>query len=264
MSLHPQLPDQIRELVAASKVPLDAGAIRRQLKGEFAVKAKQLPEFVAMLPSIEGLVSWPAANEKAGPRYWTRTPEQAAEPLAIETAAAAPVPAKKLITAITKGKAGYPKSSAEAFIARLEEEGKLHRQPLLAEAKYKLTSRLTDADRDYLRRALRVILRSLGSEVADIPQPVAAPPPADEKILDTLAALEPQKGLLVTASRLRRANEGIPKKDFDEAVMRLYRNERVLLHRHSGPHLLPEAERDELIRSGDTYYVGVCWNTGEN
>jgi hypothetical protein len=261
MSLHPQLADQIREIISTSKIPLDAAAIRRQLKGEFAVKTKQQAELIALLPSIEGLVNWPPANDKAGPRYWIHTPEQAAEPIVLQAAAAAPVPPKKLITAITKGKAGYPKSAADSFITRLEEEGKLHRKPLLAESKYKLTSQLTEADREYLRRALKVILRSLGS---DTPQEHTPPPLPDQRILDTLAEIEPQKGLLVTAPRLRQAISDVPKKDFDEAVMRLYRAEKILLHRHSGPHLLPESERSELIQSNDTYYVGVCWNTGEN
>jgi hypothetical protein len=93
----------------------------------------------------------------------------------------------------------------------------------------------------------------------------AAPPLVneDERILAALAEIEPQKGLLVTAQRLRRAVPGLSKQGFDEAVLRLYRSEKLLLHRHSGPFLLPAEERSELIQSGESFYVGVCWNTGE-
>ncbi len=255
----PQIEAKVREIVAASKVPLDGAAIRRQLKGDFAVKAKQKDAFEQWLPSL-GLVEWPAA--KYGPRYWNRTAEDVAEDAAMTATAVAILP-KKLIATITKGKSGYPKDRIEGLIARLEDDGKLHRQPLLAETKYKLTSRLSEDSREFLQKALRVILRSLKALGDDVAPPTASPSPADDRILATLAELEPQKGLLVTSQRLRRAVPDIAKKDFDDAVLRLYRSEKVLLHRHSGPFLLPAEERNELIQSAESFYVGVCWNTGE-
>jgi hypothetical protein len=256
----PQFEAKVREIVAAAATPLDAAAIRRQLKGEFAVKPKEKAAFEQWLPSL-GLVEWPAA--KAGPRYWTRTAEDVAEEAAVRAAATA-IPPKKLVATITKGKSGYPKERADALIARLEAEGKLHRQPLLAETKYKLTSKLGEADRAFLHQALQVVLRSLKALGEEIPT-LASPDVrhSDIRILDALAQLEPRKGLLVTAQRLRRAVPDLAKQDFDNAVLRLYRSEKVLLHRHSGPFLLPAEERNELIQSGDTFYVGVCWNTGE-
>lgn len=254
----PPIEAKVREIVGSSPTPLDGAAIRRQLKGEFAVKTKQKDAFEQWLPSL-GLVEWPAA--KAGPRYWTRTAEDIAEGVALAATAVAVLP-KKLIATITKGKSGYPKDRAEALIAKLEDEGKLHRQPLLAETKYKLTSKLSEDSREFLHKALRVVLRSLKALGDEVAQP-AASAPADDRILATLAELEPQKGLLVTAQRLRRAVPGIAKQDFDDAVLRLYRSEKVLLHRHSGPFLLPAEERNELIQSGESFYVGVCWNTGE-
>jgi hypothetical protein len=249
----PQIEAKVREIVAGSKTPLDAAAIRRQLKGDFAVKAKQKDAFEQWLPSL-GFIEWPGAKAK---RYWTRTAEDVAEDAALAAATVAILP-KKLITTITKGKSGYPKDRAEALIAKLEDEGKLHRQPLLAETKYKLTSKLGEDQREFLHKALRIIeraLRALGESVQ-----TARP---DDLILHTLSELEPHKGLLVTAQRLRRAVPGISKQAFDEAVMRLYRSEKVLLHRHSGPFLLPAEERNELVQSGESFYVGICWNTGE-
>jgi hypothetical protein len=240
----PEIEAKVREIVAASKAPVDAAALRRQLK----VKAKQKDEFASWLAGL-GFVEWP------GRKYWTRTAEDVAEQAALAAAVAAVLP-KKLIATVTKGKTGYPKDRAEALLARLEDEGKLHRQPLLSLTKYKLTSRLTEDSREFLHWALRVVQRSLKA----LGDPVE---PADDRILAALAELEPQKGLLVTAQRLRRAVAGISKKDFDDAVLRLYRGEKVLLHRHSGPFLLPAEERNELIQSGDAFYVGVCWNTGE-
>lgn len=264
LSFHPELAVKVREIVAGAKNPLDAGAIRRQLKGEHAVKAKFQDAFVQWLPSVEGLVVWPAAAAKpaSGPRYWTRTAEDVAMEMAVKAAAGAPVLPKKVIAAMTRGKAGYPKDQAEALLARLEDDGRLHRQPLLAETKYKLTSHLTEESREFLHRALRVVLRSLKALGEEVPVPVLAENPED-RILAELLALEPHKGLLVTAPRLRHAVPGLSKQDFDEAVLRLYRSEKVLLHRHSGPFLLGAEERGELIQSGDSFYVGICWNTGE-
>lgn len=258
---NPELAAKIREIVAAATAPVDVAGIRRKLTGPFAVKPKEQPQLAEFVSRLEGLIVWPALNAKSGPRYWTSTPEQVAEAKAIEAASAGPLAPAKLITAIAKGKAGYPKAQAAALLERLEEEGKLHRQPLLEEKKYKLTAKLTEADLAYLRRALQKILRALGEQPS---APVAATS-IDEQILDVLERIEPRKGLVVSAPRLRHAVPGVSKADFDAAVMRLYRAEKVLLHRHSGPHLLPEAEREELVRSqsGGDFYVGVCWNTGE-
>lgn len=251
----PQFEARVREIVGASQTPLDAAAIRRQLKGEFAVKAKEKAAFEQWLPSL-GFIEWPAA--KAGPRYWTRSVEDVAEAAAL-AATVTPVLPKKLITTITRGKSGYPKDRVDALIARLEEEGKLHRQPLLAETRYKLTSKLGEESREFLHKALRAVTRALKALGEEPPQPELP----DNRILNALAQLEPKKGLLVTAQRLRGAVPGLSKLDFDNAVLRLYRSEKVLLHRHSGPFLLPAEERNELVQSGDTFYVGVCWNTGE-
>lgn len=261
----PQMDAKVREIVAASSVPLDSAAIRRQLKGEFAVKARLKDAFEQWLVGL-GLIVWPAANAKSGPRYWTLSAEDVAETVALAVASATPVLPKKLIATIAKGKSGYPRDRAEGLIAKLEEEGKLHRQPLLAETKYKLTSRLPEDSREFLHRALHIIQRSLRALGEDFSLPTKVVETAsnpDERILATLAQLEPHKGLLVTAQRLRRAMPGLSKQDFDDAVMRLYRNEKILLHRHSGPFLLPAEERNDLIQSGDSFYVGVCWNTGE-
>ena len=240
----PEIEAQVRELVAASMSPLDAGALRRALK----LKAKLKDAFAHWLAG-RGFVEWPPATAKGGPRYWTRSDEDVAEEIAL-AAAVTPLDPKKLLTAISKGKSGYPKDRGSALLAKLEDEGKLHRQPLLAETKYKLTSRLTEESREFLHRALRVVLRSLKA-LGESPVTVAEEKPEagpDARILELLAQLEPQKGLLVTASRLRRAAIGISKEQFDDAVMRLYRSEQVLLHRHSGPFLLPADERNELIQ----------------
>jgi hypothetical protein len=257
---NPEFAAKVREIVASAPAPVDAAAIRRKLTGPFAVKPKEQAQFADFVSRIEGLIAWPAANAKSGPRYWISTPEQIAEAKALEAASAGPLAPAKLIAAIAKGKAGYPKAHASALLERLEEEGKLHRQPLLEEKKYKLTAKLTEADITYLRRALQKILRALGETAP----PVAATS-IDERILDALERIEARKGLVVSAPRLRQAVPGVSKADFDAAVMRLYRAEKVLLHRHSGPHLLSEAEREELVRSqsGGDFYVGVCWNTGE-
>ena len=137
---NPELAAKIREIVAAAPSPVDVAGIRRKLTSPFAVKPKEQPQLADFVSRLEGLIVWPALNAKSGPRYWTSSPEQVAEAKTIEAASAAPLPPAKLIAAIAKGKTGYPKAQAPALLERLEEEGKLHRQPLLEEKKYKLTA----------------------------------------------------------------------------------------------------------------------------
>lgn len=243
--------ERIKELIAASAAPMDAAAVRRALK----LKPRQLAEVEASL-RLADLVEWPAATAKGGPRYWDRGPEALAEKAAIAAAGNGPVTVSKVVTAVCKGKAGLAKAAAPAFLAKLEEEGKLFRQPLLADAKYKLTSRLTDADREWLLRAQKIVERALKALTT-----LEAQKPS---LLEILERVEPNKGLLVSAARLRAAAAGLSKAGFDEAVMRLYREGKVILHRHSGPYLLPADEREQLIESNGNFYAGVCWNTGEN
>ena len=87
--------------------------------------------------------------------------------------------------------------------------------------------------------------------------PAAAAAHADlaTQVLDTLASLEPRKGLLVTAPRIYRALPGIPKSAIDEELLKLQDAHRVILHRHSNPQ-----SSDELIGN---LYVGACWRTQE-
>ena len=84
--------------------------------------------------------------------------------------------------------------------------------------------------------------------------------------MKALAELEPMKGLLVTAPRLRRALPEFSKDEFDTALVHLQDQKRVILHRHSSPHSAPESERETLIRdAAGNYYVGACWRvTPEN
>jgi hypothetical protein len=88
----------------------------------------------------------------------------------------------------------------------------------------------------------------------------------DAQILNTLASLEPRKGLLVTAPRLYRAlTPQVAKSEIDAALLRLQQQRRVILHRHSSPQSLTEDERQSLIADGaGDYYVGACWRVQED
>jgi hypothetical protein len=68
----------------------------------------------------------------------------------------------------------------------------------------------------------------------------------DGWVLDAIRAAEPQGGNLITR-KLREALPGVSKEALDQSVGRLYRAEKILVDRHSGPMMLSEKERDELV-----------------
>jgi hypothetical protein len=68
----------------------------------------------------------------------------------------------------------------------------------------------------------------------------------DAWVLDAIRTAEPQGGNLITR-KLREALPGVSKEALDHSVGRLYRAEKILVDRHSGPMMLSEKERDELV-----------------
>ena len=86
---------------------------------------------------------------------------------------------------------------------------------------------------------------------------VAAVETLEHQILDTIAELEPRKGLLVTAPRIYRALPDTAKSDIDGALIRLQDTRRLILHRHSNPQ---SQSGDQLIAQ---LYVGACWRVDQ-
>jgi len=83
---------------------------------------------------------------------------------------------------------------------------------------------------------------------------------ADLELLMLMRQIEPgaERGALVTARELRRAANS-DKLHFDQTVLSLARQGRLMLHRHDHASGLSSSERDELVTDGaGTYYVGMA------
>ncbi len=247
--LHDDLAGAVREVLDRSPVPMNVAKLRSQLTGPFKVPAKLKDAFIALLAAearADRIYEWPAA------KYWIRNSRAWAEPL-ILAAADVPVASSKVIGAISKQ---FGKPAAQGMVGELIECGMLIRVPMFGGAKAKLCARIADevafrAELDAARLVIEAGYRRLGQK----PASAETHENLATQVLDTLASLEPRKGLLVTAPRIYRALPGIPKSAIDEELLKLQDAHRVILHRHSNPQ-----SSDELI--GDLY-VGACWRTQE-
>jgi hypothetical protein len=112
--------------------------------------------------------------------------------------------------------------------------------------------------------AFRERLEKLGFSRPHIDEalgPVAKKPDAGDlpgRLLERIRALEEAPGVPVTVHSLRAAFPGIPKFDFDRAVLALADQGQVFLIQHDHGWALPEAEREALVHDGGTkLYVGV-------
>ena len=271
--LHPDLAAVIREVLERSPVPLNVAKLRALLPGPYKVPAKLKNDLVALLQAFH---QWP------GDRYWVRDGRAWAEPVML-AAAEMPVPASKAVSAVSKV---YGKPAAEVLLTELLAKGLLMRVPLFGGVKAKVCSKIADegafrAELDAARAVIEAGYRRLDGGFIPLPDgrgsddagtgagekagagaeksvgaETAAAEAADDQILETIATLEPQKGLLVTAARLYRALPGIPKEEIDAALIRLQDARRVILQRHSNP----QQTATDLIAG---LYAGACWRNQE-
>ena len=94
------------------------------------------------------------------------------------------------------------------------------------------------------------------------PSQPTSPGIGDLDLLMLMRQIEPgaERGALVTAKKelLRRA-ANFDKLQFDQTVLGLARQGRLMLHRHDHASGLSPSERDELVTDGaGTYYVGMA------
>jgi hypothetical protein len=117
-------------------------------------------------------------------------------------------------------------------------------------------------DRDSLLKTIWVRLDEMGLQLPSNASAPAAAAKLTETAIDLprlMRQIEPgaDRGALVTSRELRRA-AGIDKLPFDQLVLELARQGRLMLHRHDFASGLSPAERDELVTDGaGAYYVGM-------
>lgn len=129
----------------------------------------------------------------------------------------------------------------------------------------KIVRQLIEAgvDRVALARTIWVRLNEMGLSLPENPDSSEGSVDASVAVVDLLTLIrqiEPgaDRGALMTARDLRRA-ANLEKRQFDELVLDLARQGRLMLHRHDHASSLSPAERDELVTDGaGAYYVGMA------
>lgn len=97
--------------------------------------------------------------------------------------------------------------------------------------------------------------------------PETAKVPSKEKLIRKLvrASLETNMnallGALISMSRVRLLM-GLDKTHFDLLMMSLAQDDIITLHAHDHPHGVKKEDRDSMVKSGDTYYIGFVFNEG--
>lgn len=118
---------------------------------------------------------------------------------------------------------------------------------------------LTGAIRD-----LTAFYQSIGIKadvpfIADPPQPISISVPDTHIVTEALKSIEEREAVAVVIADLCRKS-GLPKDRFDRAVLDLYREGAVVLHRHDAPFVISDEQRGDLLTDGEgRYYVGISW-----
>lgn len=105
----------------------------------------------------------------------------------------------------------------------------------------------------------RRLVEQMGGKKAEA-EPTA---PAQPDILQKLTELARTPTSPVQISALRAAFPELSKEQFDQAMLKLNEEGSIALHRHDHPASLKEAERNNLVRSGDDYFNAVTVREGE-
>jgi hypothetical protein len=251
--------------------------------------ACKIPEAV-LVPLLEASIDegqlhqFAPATAKGKPRYWDRDViewgkvqiEQLLQKKEPQTAAKLKTAAKGLNEAQFK----------QAFHG-LVEVGRLREHPPIGKSKTlkygteppacqpyltdlgktltKVVKQLTDAgvDRATLSSAVEALITdsglSLSPQIAK-PDVATIPPSGELDLLMLMRQIEPgaDRGALVTSRELRRAST-FDKQQFDQIILHLARQGKLMLHRHDYASGLSSLERDELVTDGaGNYYVGMA------
>lgn len=285
-NLHPEIGRAVREVLQRSTKPLSVVELCKQLTGAFKVPAKRKADLLPILMNSRGdLYQWP--KFRGSTRFWSREPESVAAAATMEIAKA-PTSTSVLLRRLSKDVFGYPANSGKRLIAALLRDRRLYKDPPWGRTA-KLTSVKPNAERyrkqlddeltPILKKyaALGINPRALVDHICDNdtgqtgedgkshPVEVHRSQSVEqtaETIMTVLERVEPQKGLVVAVRKIRESREfkGVSKEKFDEAVMYLFEERRVLLHNHSAPYTLSPDERGELVFDGKgACYVGISW-----
>jgi len=267
-TLQPDIGIQVLEILRRATEPLTVDKIRRSLPKPYRVPPKRKAELQVELERLatDGrIVEWP--KKGASPRYWNRDPRQCAVE-GILAAAENPLSPARLAQAASKRAFGYPAKLLPPLIVEMIKDGRLFREPPVGGTRAVVS--LQPVNPEAYRAELEGILRQIARNLDRLGAPVEslvrtalsgeAGGRIEEAIRKALLEIEPRKGLLVAAARLREwpSLVGYSKRAFDEAAWRLYHSRVVFLHEHAAPFTLSVEERETLIDDGrGRYYLGL-------
>lgn len=277
--------DYVYQQIQQTSEPVTAGQIAKLLAPPHKLSEAKVTPILDEFVAAARLQLFPPKTAKGKPRYWDRDQNEFARSLILETLD------KKGSLAKTDLRKAVKQLTEELFLNAFQgllDNQKLFEHPPLPKKKTSLFGKCPPAPEPYLndlggqlskivaqlrgasvpvevlRRALVQLVESTGvpfGEGAAVTRSAAIP--LRELNVDLIAlmrSIEPaaDSGALVAARELRRAAR-IDKMPFDQEILALARQGRLMLHRHDFASGLSQAERDELVTDGaGTYYVGMA------
>jgi len=241
---------------------------------------------------LDGLVREGRVRSQGGARkvYWLTDLEEKAAARVIEALGNSTLTLKKLESKFKSVLAGWPVAKRNELLRRLEKEKRLYKVPAtrgtgnlfsaqpaqpreylqkpiqkLAAELSKLAKKLEKAGvaaNQFFASAHAIWRQSMPAETNETPIPSQANP--EQLLLDGMKMLEREatNGALVSLSELRQALAAqFPEKSsFDQAVLKLADEGRVVLHRHVFPSSLNPEERESLVADDrGNFFVGVAF-----
>lgn len=280
----PPSPETIEHVFAAiqtSAEPVTAAQISKLLVAPHKLSEAKLTPILDEFVNASRLKMYSAKTAKGKPRYWDRGVNDLARSLILGAIAKkGPLARPALKTACKQ----VPESAFEEAMRQLRTADGLYLHPPLGKKKElfgtvppspepylkdvglqlaKTVEQLADAKvaTSAIRRCVLELVESAGVSLlaSGVSEP-HRPPPTHVDLLTLMRRIEPgaENGALVAARDLRRA-AGIEKSQFDQTVLDLARQGRLMLHRHDFAAGISESDRDELVTDGHgTYYVGMA------
>jgi len=278
----PETCEHLLTLFATTTEPITASQASKLLTAPHKLKEAQAIPILAEFVASAKLQAFPPKTARGKPRYWDRGVNELGRLLIL---ASLEKKASQSKADLRKAAKQVPDAAFEAAFQGLIESRTLFEHPPLPKKKSADFGKLPPSPEPYLkdlgvqltkvvaqltaarvpaaelRRALVQLVEATGVPFGGVAKSdTVATPPQSVDLVSLMKQVEPAavNGALVAARELRRA-ANLPKSQFDEAILALARQGRLMLHRHDFASSLDPTEREELVTDGaGTYYVGVA------
>lgn len=231
----------LQEALQESPAPVTLKVLEKRLK----LSGEQLRSALATA------ARWP--DQRKQQRFWHRTPEDLTRELILFAATECAQPAAGLVKAVKKRSHGYPPKLITGVVQQLVRDKELRKYSPFGRGGVLLgRAGCPAAYAAAGQLAIQAILAKVAAEHGAL----------EDRILQTMARLEPAQTAPVSVRELRDALREAAKSEFDAAALALRERRRVFLSRHDFPQSLSQADRDQLIDGADgSYYVAITART---